>query len=251
MTAILDDRGVARLREFTRGHILLAFDFDGTLAPIVAHPPDAQVRRETCELLHEVVRRYPVAVISGRSVEDVENRLRGVHVGAIVGNHGIEPSSFMQEAADEVARWAPQLTAALGEQPGIVIENKQHSLSVHYRQAPSQGEARAAIHDAVTRLPGDVRLMEGIKVVNVVPACAPTKGDALLRLKAQFGVEGALFVGDDVTDEDAFAVQDPERCIGIRIGAEQETRAHYRIPTQGEIDRLLAILLDCRPDVAG
>lgn len=247
MPAVLEQPLAERLCAFAGGRVLLAFDFDGTLAPIVAHPEAAALRDETRALLSQLVRRYPVAIITGRALDDVTRRLDGVPIAAIIGNHGIEPSSHMETSAAAVAAWLPVLTSALDGLPGVVVENKRHSISVHYRHAPSPERAHEAIRSALGTLPADARVMEGLRVVNVVHAAAPTKGDALLDLRLSLGTDATLYVGDDITDEDAFAAQDPERCIGVRIGT-AESRARFHLRSQSEVDVLLAALIACRPD---
>ena len=247
MRNILAARNRPRLRRLARQQALLAFDFDGTLSPIVENPSDAGISVATAELLDDVAQRYPVAIISGRSVDDVKARLRGARAAAIVGNHGIEPSTWMHDAAAAVAAWAPVLTAGVAGLEGVKVENKRHSLSVHYRQAPSSRGAQRAIREVVERLPGDVRVVDGHKVVNVVPAGAPHKGDALLSLAAQFGASAVLFVGDDVTDEDAFAVLTDDESLGVRVCASANTHARWYVPTQPDVDRLLAALIAARP----
>jgi len=244
---ILAARNRPHLRRFASRDALVAFDFDGTLSPIVADPADAEIGADTASLLDEVARRYPVAVISGRAVADVTARLRGARVAAVVGNHGIEPSSWMHDAAAAVDAWAPALSAGLAGRDGVLVENKRHSLSVHYRHAPSTQEARRAIHEVVERLPGAVRVVDGHMVVNVVLEGAPHKGDALRTLAARFTATAVLFAGDDVTDEDAFAVLTDDDSLGVRVCRTGRTSARWFIPTQPDVDRLLAELLAARP----
>jgi trehalose 6-phosphate phosphatase len=245
-TNLLSAGNRSRIRVFAQGRVLLAFDFDGTLAPLGADPDRAFPRAATRELLASVAERYPVAVISGRAVADVSARL-GVEVRTVVGNHGIEPSPAMEEAARAVAEWAPQLRDALGTVSGVVVEDKRFSIALHYRAADDHEEARRRIHSAVAGLAGSPRAADGHFVVNVVGRDAPTKGDALRRIVTELAATGSLFAGDDLTDEDAFAVQDPETSLGVRVGVGVPTRAAFHIPSQAEIDQLLRELLDARP----
>jgi trehalose 6-phosphate phosphatase len=152
----------------------------------------------------------------------------------------------MKEAADAVASWVPTLAESVAGIEGVRVENKRHSLSVHYRHARSQSGAYRAIREAVGRLPADARVMDGHKVVNVVPAGAPTKGDALLHVAAQSSLDAILFAGDDVTDEDAFAVLQTGDSLGIRVCPSEHSRAAWYVPSQVDIDPLLAELLRVR-----
>lgn len=246
MQNILAREHVWRIARLAQHRALLAFDFDGTLAPIVDQPDAAGISQTTADLLQAVSCRYPVAIITGRAVDDVRVRLHGVKVAAIVGNHGIEPSNWMEDAAHAVASWAPTVAEGVAGIEGVRVENKRHSLAVHYRHARSQSGAYRAIREAVERLPADARVMDGHKVVNVVPAGAPTKGDALLHVAAQSSLDAILFAGDDVTDEDAFAVLQSGDSLGVRICPSEQSRAAWYIPSQADIDALLAELLRAR-----
>jgi trehalose 6-phosphate phosphatase len=234
---------IDHLRRFAKRQVLLAFDFDGTLAPLVPDPEAAAPRPETRDLLAALTERFPVAVISGRAVADVQFRL-GVSVHAVVGNHGIEPSEAMEEAAHAVATWVPSLRRRLASFPGLVIEDKRYSLALHYQGAPDAAEARRRIHAAIADLPYGSHATDGHDVVNLVLRGAPTKGDALRRLEAATSATGSLFAGDDATDEDAFQAQDPEVSLGVHIGTSRQTRALFHIPSQHDVDALLRVLLD-------
>lgn len=246
MRNILAARNRPHLRRFAARDALVAFDFDGTLAPIVDKPVDAIIGAETASLLDEVARRYPVAVISGRTVADVTARLREARVATVIGNHGIEPSSSMHEAAAAVRVWAPILAAELAGLDGVMVEDKHLSVSVHFRHAPSPNRARRTIHEAVARLPGAVRVVDGHMVVNLVLDGAPNKGDALRTLAARFDATAVLFTGDDVTDEDAFAVLTDDISFGVRVCRTRRSHARWYVPSQGDVDRLLAELLAAR-----
>jgi trehalose-6-phosphatase len=88
--------------------------------------------------------------------------------------------------------------------------------------------------------------MDGHKVVNVVPVGAPNKGDAVRHVALQSSLDAILFAGDDVTDEDAFAVLNAGDSLGIRVCPWEQSRAEWYIPSQPDIDRLLAELVRAR-----
>jgi trehalose 6-phosphate phosphatase len=220
----------------------LAFDFDGTLAPIVADRASASMRARTNELLARAAALYPCAVISGRGRADVAARLSGTAVKYVIGNHGLEPGSGLAPFARATARAAPLLQRALAGVAGIDVEDKRYSLAVHYRRSRRKGEARAAIHEAVARLPQKMRVIDGKQVVNVVPDGARNKGDAVIELRKKAKVDTVLYVGDDVTDEDVFLLDQPGRLLTVRIGASRSSAAAYFLRQQREIDDLLARL---------
>ena len=245
MKNILSQANREVLKEFSWSNVLLSFDFDGTLAPIVDRPEAARMRQETRELVWQLAKLYPIIVISGRAQPDALRRMRGTGVLEVVGNHGIEPRHAADRHIAEVQRWLPALDAALATQKGIVLEDKIYSLAIHYRQSREKKKARAAILEAVATL-GEVRIIGGKQVVNVLPKGAPHKGIALERERERLHCDTAIYVGDDGTDEDVFTLDQPGRLLTIRVGAKRNSAASYYIEDQLAIDALLTELLEQR-----
>ncbi|HEX7508695.1 MAG TPA: trehalose-phosphatase [Polyangia bacterium] len=245
MKNILTGEHASTLLAFAHQRVLLAFDFDGTLAPIVRKPEAAAMRRRTTMLLAELARHYPCAVISGRSRADVMKKVEEIPLRALFGNHGMEPSPNPRAWRRLAARWQAQLAAALPTIPGMVIENKGVSLAIHYRLARARGAVRRLVLQAAADLHG-TRIVEGKMVVNVLPAGGPDKGTALVSLRKRLRCQCAVYIGDDDTDEDVFALAKQERLLGIRVGRSRRTQAAYYVPSQTAIDRLLRKLVDAR-----
>jgi trehalose 6-phosphate phosphatase len=250
MKRLLSRQNAELLAQLAWSRVLVAFDFDGTLAPIVAEPDAAKMRARTRDLLVKVCRRYPSVIISGRSRADVSKRLGGAQVKHVVGNHGLEPGVGLDEVEKEVALASSLLATALETEPGIQLEDKRYSLALHYRKARNKRLARAAIQAAVAALPVPMRIVAGKLVANVVPARAPNKGDALLELRDKERADTALYVGDDVTDEDVFELDQPGRLLTVRVGPSRSSAAAYFLRDQAEIDRLLERLVELREDRA-
>lgn len=249
MTALLAPRNRDVLQTFAWSKVLVGFDFDGTLAPIVADPRRAQLRPSTRTLLEQVARRYPCVVISGRGYEDVRRRVAGLGIKGVIGNHGLEPWHSGARFQRAVRRWLPQLRRALAAVPGVTVEDKHFSLAIHYRHARRKREARAAIARAIETL-GPVRVIGGKLVFNVLPLGAPHKGVALERERLRLGCDTAIYVGDDETDEDVFTMQQPGRLLAVRVGQKRGSMAAHHLGSQRDIDRLLAALLEYRQDRA-
>ena len=165
---ILAARHISALRTFARTHVLLAFDYDGTLSPIAPTPERARLPASTKRLLVRVAKKYPMVVISGRALADISERVSEIGVQHIFGNHGLEWSGGASRPRAQVHRWVEQLTAQLSEQRGVVVEDKAHSVSVHYRSAPDQEQALRAIMPVVRKLP-EVRIICGAAAVNLLP----------------------------------------------------------------------------------
>jgi trehalose 6-phosphate phosphatase len=238
----------ALVEQFAWSNVLLAFDFDGTLAPIVEDRDAARMRPETAALFREVCRRYPVAVLSGRGRDDVASRLEGASVRWVVGNHGMEPIAEEKMAAfcRVVAEKRPLLEARLGALRGLDIEDKTFSLAVHYRHCRRKGDARDTVAAAVRELWPTARVVGGKQVVNLLPQGAPHKGLALEGLIVEAKTDTAVYLGDDITDEDVFERDEPGRLLSIRVGRSTKSAAPYFLRHQDEMDKLLSLFVASR-----
>lgn len=231
------EAAIARLMR--RRRILLAFDFDGTLAPIVARPDDARVSVSISRRLTQLATRRPVAVITGRSIADVRSRL-GFEPAYIVGNHGAEglhwspTSGGMEVLRRKIAAQADALKTA-----NVQVEDKTFSLALHYRLARDREAALLAINALVDHLPADLRTFGGKCVVNVVSSDAPDKGVAALELLRSSACESLFFVGDDVNDESVFECAQDD-WLTVRIGrAQGASKAMFFLDTHSEMSALL------------
>jgi len=221
---------------------LLAFDYDGVLAPIVRDPSGARMSPRTRALLRRLSRRFPLAVVSGRSLAKLR-RVMGTVAPYLVGNHGAEYLRTTRPPAALLRRvrgWEEQLLAEVGHLRGVSLEHKRSTFAVHCAHAPDRRRAGRAVLRAARALRG-VRLIPGKNLVNVLPSSFPTKGDAVERLLRQLGCRRALFVGDDVTDEDVFALP-ARRVLGVHVGT-GPSGARWRLATRDEVDLLLERLV--------
>jgi trehalose-phosphatase len=246
----------------TADHILFLSDFDGTLTPIVDRPELAVLSRETARLLRKLVkdRRYTVGIISGRALADLKEK---VDVDGIIysGNHGLEieglGTSFLEPLAEEVRPFfqllSQVLTTTLKGIKGVLIENKGLTLSVHYRSVDDaeQHLVKDRFNEVIDPLQviGRVRITRGKKVYEIRPPINWDKGKAvsllIARLKVSKKRDGLLplYLGDDLTDEDAFNVIAAHDGISIFIGEEHEkSEARYYLSSPDEVVELLKIL---------
>jgi trehalose 6-phosphate phosphatase len=245
MQTILADQQRSLLAGFARANVLLAFDYDGTLVPIAPTPAEPRMRETTRRLLIEAARLYPCVIISGRALDDLSERLAGVPVWYLFGNHGLEPPPPGTVSRTPATEWARELERRLPEDPGIVIEDKRYSLTIHYRNARDKRRAVEAIDRVVARLP-DARALGGAEAVSLLPRGGGNKGVALQQACRWFACDSAIYVGDDATDEDAFSSTYPEKLLTIRVGAAANSHARFHLACQDEIDSLLEILVDVR-----
>ena len=241
MKYILSKTGRSLLAELAAERTLCGLDFDGTLSPIADHPDGAGMRHKTRELLLRLASLYPCIVITGRARGDVLNKLGGIEFARVIGNHGAE-NELTSQQTELVGRWRRVIEPELGSVPGVWVEDKGHSLAVHYRHSLHKADARRTILATIRRLE-NVRVIGGKQVVNVAPSDAPNKGDALIAERDHLRCKQVIYVGDDENDEDAFAFGD---VVSIRVGRKLNSKARYYLRNQAEIDDLLEALVKLR-----
>lgn len=247
MKDILSPEGRRALEALASANVLLGFDYDGTLAPITARPDQARMRPSTRALLQEVSGRYPCAVVTGRSRRDLLPFLEELPLLRLVGNHGAEWEGLPPPLPRRtIARWHARMVSACGDLPGVLVEDKTWSVAVHWRGARKKSLARARVLAAASAVEG-ARVLRGKEVVNLVHPEAAHKGVAVVEARRQLGCDAVVYVGDDVTDEDVFALGEPGRLLTVRVGRSRRTRAAFFLSTQAEIDELLATFLSLRP----
>jgi trehalose 6-phosphate phosphatase len=222
----------------------LFLDLDGTIAPIRPRPRDVIPLPARTQLLKATSRRLGgrLAVISGRALIDIDHILQG-SVTAAAAVHGL----VRRNAAGAVLSRPPHpaLNAArialdwLEDQPGILVEDKDLGIAVHYRRAPDRAEDVIAACREVAATTG-LTLQLGRMVVELRTPGAD-KGDSVRAFMAEAPFAGALpvFVGDDITDEDGFAAAEALGGYGVLVGDERPSAARYRLE---DVDAVLAWL---------
>jgi len=156
----------------------------------------------------------------------------------------VEPWEQSRESAAQVYKWVTNLRAQLERYPGLVVEDKKYSVTIHHG-AFRDNRVRQAIAAAVDALP-NVRALAGRQAVNLLPRGGPHKGVALQRARIALACKAAIYIGDDDTDEDAFTSDDSDHLLAIRIGHSRTSSAHYYLKAQADIDALLWQLLTVR-----
>lgn len=239
-------------------HVLALADFDGTLTPIVARPEMAVLPEETRRVLEGLARseRCTVGIISGRAIEDLKNKI-GIPGIIYSGNHGLEieapqicfDNPVAREVSPEMRSIYQQLAATLEKIEGVRVENKGLSLCVHYREVEKRRvkdlESAFQHFGQLIHKSEKLKVTPGKKTYDIRPA-GWDKGtivELLLRSYQSGGGLLAMYLGDDVTDEDAFRAI-PEDGITVFIGrAKRRTAASYYLHSPGEVTVFLGKLL--------
>lgn len=245
---ILAPEHLPMLTGYALSNVLLAFDYDGTLAPIAARPQEAHMRPSTRRLLAGVALAYPTVVISGRALADVTAMLDEVPLWQVYGNHGLEGPHMTSGAPADTRAWVSTLESRLAGLD-VWLEDKHHTVTLHYRGATDRTATIAAIEAAIEHLP-DVTVLQGNEAINLLPRNGGHKGTALEQARNTFACHHAIYVGDEDTDEAAFA-SGGARTLAIRVDPAPESAAAYHLGSQMNIDRLLQILLELRPCANG
>lgn len=220
-----------------RGHVLVGVDFDGTLAPLVAHPDLAVPDPRALEHLRTLAAsdKVEVAVVSGRSLTDLEGRLGDVPGAVLVGEHGNDMGE--DTTMSEVIAEATGFLESLRQGRDATIENKRQSVTFHTRVlSDTETEEVADRVRAWVETHPEVTLLEGKEVFELTTATR-TKGQAILDLGRD--TDGIVYIGDDQTDETVFAVLRPHD-IGVKVGP-GPTAAGFRVADVAAVVELLQV----------
>ncbi|MFN8024272.1 MAG: trehalose-phosphatase [Acidimicrobiales bacterium] len=239
--------------------VLVASDYDGTLAELVDDPARAWPWAPSIEVLRELsaLPGVHVAIVSGRALDELRSLSRLGDRAVLIGSHGAElvdgvVEGFDHDAAETLATVTSMLEAVAGKVPGARVETKPAGVAFHTRAVDPEvaGEVQASVLTGVGAMSG-VRVRPGKDVLEF-GVTRGDKGRALARLRDELAAAAVLFIGDDLTDEDAFGVLDGPLDVSVKVG-QGPTAAHHRVAGVPEVGQLLARVLElraaaCRPD---
>ena len=232
--------------------LLVASDFDGTIAPIVSNPADAKAIPAAADALAGLAALPATiaALISGRALRDL-GALSGAPADVqLVGSHGSEFDADFLDAIDESAKTLlgdleRTMASIAAQYPGATIETKPVSVALHVRNAAPE-HAQQALDDALAAVRDwDVHITEG-KAVREFAVIDTDKGKALDLLRRQGEADAAVFFGDDVTDEKVFG-RLTAADVGVKVGT-GDSRAGYRVDAPDDVAAALEFLHTARRD---
>lgn len=240
-----------RIRRLARvPNLLVACDYDGTVAPLVDDPSKAAPLRDSVaamRLLAEQPNTY-VTVVSGRSLRDLATLSRLPEEIRLVGSHGSEfDLGFASQLEPDLVERRDQITSevrALGERYDALIEEKPTGVTFHLRGMPDDVK-EAARHDLVTGPAGHdwIHTRNGHDILEF-SVIDTNKGTAIDTIRHQVGASAVVFFGDDLTDEDGFrSLRGPD--VGVKVG-EGATLAEFRVPGTDTVSQVLALLAELR-----
>lgn len=229
----------------------LFLDFDGTLVEIQEHPEAVSTPPRVTDLLVELERAFAgaVAIVSGRSLEGLDRLLGGMRLPA-AGIHGLErrdAQGAVHRPVDHTATFQHARSAAetyAGAHAGLYLEDKGNALALHYRGAPELADDVHAFLDAQSHeLEGEFHVQAGKAVAELKPT-GHHKGTVVRAFMSEppFVHRLPVFLGDDVTDEDAFKVVNAFGGHSILVGSERPTAARHRLSSVSEAIEWLASL---------
>ncbi len=230
--------------------LLVACDYDGTLAPLTDNPMEAHPNRNSAAALRSLAElaNTQVALISGRSLRDLATLSRFPEEIRLVGSHGNEFdlgfAHGLEPAKAELRHRLVDEVRTLGRKYGVFVEEKPAGVTFHFRTMDEAG-AEAARQELV-RGPAtwdDVYVRNGHDIMEL-SVIETNKGQALRSIRHRVGASAVLFIGDDITDEAAFrTLSGPD--VGVKVG-EAKTAAPFRVADPDRVAQVLALLAQLR-----
>jgi len=242
--------------------IAIFLDYDGTLTPIRRTPSDALLTPEAENILQEMAQLpgVQVAIVTGRSMEDIRRLVRVKKI-EFAANHGFHiyknGTEWIHPQAATLTRVMSQLcwilqTALVGF-PKAYIENKQFTLSIHYRNVTPQHvrSLKSVVTKTVHSFDPTLQITRGKKVLEVRPQISWGKGNAVLNMLHTDKPQRrrvSVFIGDDTTDEDVFRALRPMG-ITVRVGRSTSTNAQYYVKNVEAVMTVLRSIISLRRDL--
>lgn len=239
--------------------VFVFLDYDGTLTPIVATPDLAVLSEDMRAVIQELSAHYKVSIVSGRATDDVKGKVQidgifyaGSHGFEIVDPQGkVEISAEAQAIRSVIDEVHAKLSDSLKDVDGALVENVKYTISSHYRLVSEEDfpKVEQAVSDILDEYP-NLRKTCGKKVFEIRPRIDWHKGKAVEWILGVLGYDAgqhlAIYIGDDVTDEDAFAALQ-DKGFGILVAQElRASKAAYMIKDTPDVKKVLEWLIQLK-----
>jgi trehalose-phosphatase len=248
----------ARGALFRKERLAIFLDYDGTLTPIVQRPQDAVMSEDMRSSVSALSRWHRVGIVSGRMREDVENLVKIPEL-LFAGSHGFDirgpDMELLQPKAREtlplVARITEQLKEQVKDIPGALIEEKKFSVAVHYRLVEEDrylDRIREYVDSIVSAHSGQLKLLHGKKVLEILPDMEWDKGKAIRWVMNALGLEwnetSVVYIGDDVTDEFAFRTITTRGTAILVSDESRHSAADFRVSSVKEVKKIFEKIIE-------
>ncbi len=242
---------VSILGHFEQKKPILMLDFDGVLSPLVRDPSTARISKTTHRALVECSKAMPVAIITGRSLSDIRDRV-AIQSVVYAGSHGLEwkiGSRIQRKRVPEKNRKAfasvrRDLLRLAKQYPELRIEDKPLCLALGYRSLRQSRVVhfRRTVRELVNSIkPGAVRCIDNLFTFELIALPEWTKGECAAHIGKRIGKNAVpVYIGDGLTDEDAFRAL--SRGITIRVGRSRSSAAKYYFRRRADVDTFLRLL---------
>ncbi len=229
-----------------RKNIFLFLDYDGTIVPIKKKPQLAKLHPKRRELLKRISKRIPLAVVSGRSLQEIKNLLKIKKI-PLIGNHGLEiwckGKAWIHPMAIKtkniLGKKLKRIEEKVSHLRGVIVEDKGLSGSIHYRLLKPEfyENLKSIVEEEVGKSGGKLKIRKGKKVIEIRPNINWDKGKGINKLISLMNLKRnflKIYIGDDETDEDAFRVLG-EREITVLVGRKKDSFAKFRLKNVEEV----------------
>lgn len=247
-------RKVRKVRK--KGNVFFFFDFDGTLSPIAQNPYNVKVSEYVLRTLSNLaaLNNICVGIISGRELAFMKRHFKDKNI-FLVGSHGSEVAykdysvsrDDMLIVAKRIDQKVNSYMNTISGTNGALIEAKKFGVALHYRMCLPQGKKviRRLARKIARELPETkVTILRGKQVAEINPKIGWNKGKAILEIREHFPSKERLelYVGDDISDEYAFAELNQNNQYTVRIRRRKDSKAKYYLKTQKEVELFLELL---------